>query len=84
MTTTPPSAAQRRAEQILEVIRDDTFDELHHILHSLRKSNLTTHEMIGLLAILRPIYDRVHAEKAGTAAVLRLVAGRPVTSALDT
>ncbi|MFD3038349.1 hypothetical protein [Mycolicibacterium senegalense] len=46
-------------DEVLEVARDSIEDQCQTYLGQLHFSDLTVHEIIAMLAILRPAYERV-------------------------
>ena len=62
-------------DQLLDLARDQMFDELTTMFEIIRQSHLTNHDVVALISILRDPYERALSDddNAKPAPVLSLV-----------
>ncbi len=74
MTTDFIRTSQERDDQALDVFRRrQMVEEIGALMTEIKPNDLTIHELIGIVALLRSAAERLKASAAPTAQVLQLV-----------
>ncbi|AGB25542.1 hypothetical protein Mycsm_05350 [Mycobacterium sp. JS623] len=68
------AATRQEVDHLLPLVRDAAWDEVTYLMEALGgKRALTTCEIVALLAVLRPAWERVYAQQREPAPVLKLM-----------